>query len=306
MSFGTGQLNDPQKAGAGQRMDQLQLILTAREFEDNLRIGRFAKIDSGSLDNMDGSASPLIAGVVLRDVSRPVEDTDVIDADLYDQVEYLRQGLVLVDVKSGETPSRFDRVYVSNDGDADDGLATATNTDVAVNAEFVEEWQTDVWLIYVNPASGDLTSHINDSDDAHAASAVSVEDSDGFTDNENVETVLAEMLPATPQIAVIADPGDTNAIPVTRSGNVAITTGSSGETRSLADPGSVGLTLDLTHDVDGGGDAVITAASPINQTGNNTITLADEGDYLRLESVQIGGSNVWRVVSNDGADLTTV
>ena len=152
MSFGTGSIDDPQKVGAGERFGSNQLILTALDFEDNLVVGRFAKLDSGSLDNVDGSATPVFAGVVLRNVANPVEDAGAIDADLYDQVEYIRQGLVTVRVKVGETPALFGRVYVSNAGDANDGMATTTVAAdrLSVDAEFIEEIQTGVWLIYVN------------------------------------------------------------------------------------------------------------------------------------------------------------
>lgn len=152
MAFGTGYLDDPQAVGGGERVGKNHTILTALTFENNLKVGRFAKLDTGSLDNLDGSATPVIAGVVLRDVARPVEDGGVIDNTLYSQAEYAREGLVTVDVKTGETPAQFDLVYISNAGDANDGLATATGTDLAVNAEFIKEVQTDVWLISLNPA----------------------------------------------------------------------------------------------------------------------------------------------------------
>lgn len=304
MSFATGYLDDPQKAGAGERLGQLHLVYTARTFEDGLRVGRFAKLDTGSLDNMDGSASPVIAGVVMRNVANPVEDAATIDAALYDQVQYIRQGLCTVDVKTGETPERFGRVYVSNAGDANDGLATATNTDEAVNAEFIEEVQSGVWLIYVNPAPGDIATHVGDATGAHAASAISIADAGGFTEQTEVEAALQEIYPSVP--VAIADPGDAGAIPVTRSGQCAITTGAAGETRTLAIPAFVGERLTISHDVDGGGDAVITVAAAINQTGNNTITLNDAGDTVDLVGVQVGGALVWRLVVNDGATLTTV
>lgn len=305
MAFDAVRTDDPTKVGAGERFGTNQLILTARSFEDNLRVGRFAKIDTARLDNMDGSATPVIAGVVLRNVANPVEDDATVDADLYSQVDFIRQGLVSVRVKTGETPSRFDRVYVSNAGDANDGMATATNTDVAVNAEFIEEIQTGVWLIYVNPAPGDIAAHTGDALAAHAASAISLLDTAGLTASVNLETLAAEMLPAVPYAAAIADPGDAGAIPVIRSGNCALTSAGAGETRTLAAPGSAGLTLDITHDVDGG-DVTTTVATTINQTGNNTIAMAEAGDFIRLVSVQIGGALVWRVAANDGAALSTV
>lgn len=304
MAFLTGYLADPQQVGAGERYGENQLILSASTFENGLKVGRFAKLDTGSIDNFDGSATPQVAGVVLRNVASPVEDGETIDSALYDHIAFIRQGLVTVEVKAGETPAMFSRVFISNAGDANDGKATATATDIDANAEFVQEIQDNVWLIYVNPAPGDVATHIADAVGAHAASAISLADAGGFTAATEVESVIAEMLPATAQISAIADPGNAGAIPVTRSGNCAITTAGA-ETRTLANPGSVGLTLSLSCDVYVG-DAVITVASAVNTTGNNTITLNSAGDTVVLTSVQVGGSPVWRVVVNDGAALTTV
>jgi len=303
MSFGTGQIDDPQKVGAGERHGQAQIIFTAVDFEDNLNVGRFAKLDTGSLDNMDGSATPVIAGVVLRNVAAPVEDGGAIDADLYSQVEYMRGGLVTVDVKTGETPTMFGKVYASNAGDANDGLATANAADVPTNAEFIMEVQDGVWLIYMTPAPGDVATHIGDATGAHAASAISLLDAGGLTTATEVEAVIAEILPYL--MVSIADPGDAGAIPVTRSGAVAITTAGA-ETRTLAIPTFEGQELTITMDVDGPGDAIITVAAAFNQTGNNTITLNDAGDFVKLAGVQVGGALVWREVQNDGATLTTV
>lgn len=149
MAFSSGIMNDPQRVAGGERFDQTILILTATTFEDGLRVGRFAKLDGGSIDNMDGSASPVIAGVVLRNVANAIEDDDTIDRELYEQAEYSRRGLVTVDVKDGEAvPDMFGAVYASNAGDADDGLATSTDTDIETNAEFIREVQTGVWLVW--------------------------------------------------------------------------------------------------------------------------------------------------------------
>lgn len=147
MAFATGYLDDPNRVGAGERYGSNQVVLSATTFENGLRVGRFAKLDTGSIDNMDGSATPTIAGVVLRNVANAVEDLGTIDSALYSQVEYVRQGLVTVEVKTGETPVQFGAVYASNAGNADDGKATATNTDVATGAEFIQEIQTGVWLV---------------------------------------------------------------------------------------------------------------------------------------------------------------
>lgn len=304
MSFGTGYLDDPQAVHSGERLGVNNIILSETTFEDQLKVGRFAKLDTGSVDNMDGSATPVIAGVILRNVANAVEDGGVIDSALYSQIDYIRQGLVTVEVKAGETPALFGRVYISNAGDANDGMATATNTDVPVNAEFIYEVQANVWLIYITPPQGDVSTHIGDAVAAHAASAISLLDALGYTAAIEVEAALAEIFPLVP--VAVADPGDAGAIPVTRSGKVAITTGAVGETRTLAIPDGIGRRLTLSLDVDGGGDAVVTAAAAINQTGNNTITMNDAGDTIELVAVQVGGVLVWRTVFNDGTTLTTV
>jgi hypothetical protein len=100
----------------------------------------------------------------------------------------------------------------------------------------------------------------------------------------------------------IDDPGDAGAISVNQPGYVQlVTTGA--ETRTLADPSYIGQVIDLFFYTDGGA-CVITAASPINQTGNTTMTFEDVGDHLQLK----GHYNPtdgweWRVVVNDGVTL---
>lgn len=149
MAFSSAFVNDPERVGAGERFGSVNISLNATDFEDGLKIGRFAKLDTGSIDNMDGSATPVVAGVVLRTASRAVEDGDTVGATLYGQCEYMRQGMVTVAVKAGETPALFGTVYASNAGDADDGLATATDTDIETTAEFIKEVKPGVWLIRI-------------------------------------------------------------------------------------------------------------------------------------------------------------
>lgn len=102
----------------------------------------------------------------------------------------------------------------------------------------------------------------------------------------------------------IVDPGNAGAIPVTRSGHVPLVTAAA-ETRTLADPAAAGLTLDLYFKTDVG-NCVVTSASPVNQTGNNTLTFADVGDHIRLAAIEDGADIEWRVVANDGVALSTV
>lgn len=117
-------------------------------------------------------------------------------------------------------------------------------------------------------------------------------------------TTVKVRLSSAVRLAAIADPGASGAIPVNRSGAVALTTAAA-ETRTIARPALAGIELAISLDVDGG-NAVITAAAAINQAGNNTITLGDAGDTMVLKAVQVAGALVWRVVVNDGCTLTTV
>lgn len=95
------------------------------------------------------------------------------------------------------------------------------------------------------------------------------------------------------------------AIPVTHSGSFPITQNGA-ETNTLADPTFIGQWLNIFVDTDTSGARVITAASRINQAGNNTITLTEVGDFLKLEAITIAGALKWQVVANDGATLSTV
>ncbi len=303
MAFESAGQSDPSQVGGGERFGNNNTILSHSTFEDDLIIGRFAKLDAGSIDNFDGSATPVVAGVVLRNVTNPIEDGSTIDSDLFDKIDFIRLGLVTVDVKTGETPTMLDRVFISNDGDANDGLATATNTDIDANAEFIMEIKTDVWLIFVGPAPGDVATHIADAIGAHAASAISLADAGGLTAQVEVEAVIAELLQLSP--IAIADPGDAGAIPVTRSGSCAIETTGVVDTRTIAIPAFDDQRIVLSLDIDAG-DAVITVASAANQAGNNTLTMADAGDMIELIAVQVAGALVWRIGANDGVALSTV
>jgi predicted RecA/RadA family phage recombinase len=104
--------------------------------------------------------------------------------------------------------------------------------------------------------------------------------------------------------AELADPGNAGAIPVTDSGHCdLVTTGA--QTRTLAAPTYLGQSLLVSLKTDGG-NCVITCATTVNQTGNNTITLDDAGDAILLVAKANGTNKRWSVVSNDGAALSTV
>lgn len=103
----------------------------------------------------------------------------------------------------------------------------------------------------------------------------------------------------------ISDPGDGQAIPVTASGSIAITTAAA-ETNTMAIPTFVGQQISLICDVYAVGDRVITVAAAVNQTGNNTLTFGAAADMIVLTAMQVAGALVWRVTANDGVALSTV
>jgi hypothetical protein len=151
MAFGTGYLKDFNEVGAGEEYGVNNRVLGHRTYEDKLVVGRFAKVASGSLDNLDGTESPVIAGVVLRSPTTAVEADGTIDASLTTgSVSYMQNGLVTVAVKTGQTPSYKGAVFACNAGDANDGMGATgaeAGDNVATGAIFIEEIQTGVWLI---------------------------------------------------------------------------------------------------------------------------------------------------------------
>jgi len=171
-------------------------------------------------------------------------------------------------VKTTGAIAQWARVYWDSDGDPDDGTAGsgALSTDPSVG-KFAG-------VAVAAAASGDDTV-----------------------------SVLLNRDPATEALpAAISDPGDAGAIPVNQGdGYVSIVTAGA-ETRTVPAPAYVGQRILLTLDTDGG-DAVVTIAGTVNQTGNNTLTFADVDDAIEL----VGKSNgKWSVGFNDGVALTTV
>jgi hypothetical protein len=241
------------------------------------------------------------AGLIFHGVSRKhVDNSDGSDGDLDGLVR--RRGLVKATFGNAITQDNVgDQVFLVDDQTVDLAAYVTYAIFCGVIAEYIDS--THAW-IDIEPAirQADVATHIADESGAHAASAISITDAGGYTAQTQAEGLFQELLPKAP--VAIADPGDAGAIPVNRSGSVALTTADA-ETRTLAIPGVAGITLALSLDVDGG-DCVITVAAAINQTGNNTITLGDAGDAIVLTSVQVAGALVWRVVVNDGCSLTTV
>ena len=242
------------------------------------------------------------AGLIFMGIAMEQKDNTLgDDGDLTCKVR--RRGLIKCILGTAITQANVgDNVFLVDDQTVDLTANVTNNIFCGIIAEYVDT--THAW-IDIEPAirQADVATHIADGSAAHAASAISIADAGLFTAQTTVEAALQEIYPKAP--VAIADPGDAGAIPVTRSGSVAITTAAA-ETRTLAIPAVAGITLVINCDVYAVGDAVITVAAAINQTGNNTITINTAGDTVVLTAVQVAGALVWRVVVNDGATLSTV
>ena len=119
-----------------------------------LNTGEFAIIKSGNLANMDKTATPVVAGLVLQSMVNAIENGETFvktgEGAVY-QVDVVSWGLATVAVKSGDTPAKFGAIYAVNSGvDADLGKATTTSTNnVAVKGYFNREIKTGVWEVFI-------------------------------------------------------------------------------------------------------------------------------------------------------------
>ena len=104
------------------------------------------------------------------------------------------------------------------------------------------------------------------------------------------------------------DPGTGAALPHSRGRvAVAIVTGASGETNSLAAPVKPFQSLLLYCRTHGGGNRVITVASAYDEAGSTALTFSAAGQFVKLVSVETSaGVYAWRVDSYDGVTGPTV
>ena len=129
------------------------------------------------------------------------------------------------------------------------------------------------------------------------ASFVGVADAGGYFTGTTLESVLAELGILTSKI--ITDPGNGGAIPVTRSGCVALVT-TAAQTRTLAAPTFVNQQLCLYFKTDGG-DCVITVSGGIDLVSHTTITLTTVDDFVYLVGAYNGTALRWRLAATNGA-----
>jgi len=134
------------------------------KFEDGLVIGRFAKLDAGSVDNLDGSATPLIVGVPKRKTNKDLASGVYISdpasgsiAGLTDKVadivNFGRATVVMSDLAiAAGTAIEGAQVYVVNSADP---LLAGKVTDnsleagalIATGVTFKEEKQSGIWIV---------------------------------------------------------------------------------------------------------------------------------------------------------------
>jgi len=90
---------------------------------------------------------------------------------------------------------------------------------------------------------------------------------------------------------IISDPGNGGTIRVTKDLQICeLTSGASGETRTLARPTKPGIRFTMRMKTDGGGDIVVTATGGYNVAGETQAVFADASDFLPLISVTVSGS----------------
>lgn len=151
MAFTSAVLEESKKLGSGEVLRTRPFNVEAfSTFEDGLVQGRFAKYDNGSVDNLDGSATPKIAGIVTRLIGGEIGISTYRNTGaIVDTVaEVMTTGFATVDVVASQTPARYGIVYAVNATGADAGKATTVSTD-NVNSGYVfwEQVDTNVWLV---------------------------------------------------------------------------------------------------------------------------------------------------------------
>lgn len=104
----------------------------------------------------------------------------------------------------------------------------------------------------------------------------------------------------------LIDPGDNQTVTLDRSPAFLDVETAAAESRELAAPLAVGLELTICLNVDGGTLTVTQEGTgTFNQNGDTTLTFADAGDLVTLVSVDVGGTLLWKIKSNDGVALSS-
>ena len=157
MAFKNTALQDNPDLGAGEFIAASPYNVSAFElFEDGLVEGRFVKYAAGQIDNMDGSGTPVVAGIARRKITGEI-GTGVYSTSgqAIDQVaEVINFGFATVAVTDAATPAKYGSVQFVNATGADAGKATdAAVASGIVSAGDVVFWEpkaAGVWLVRIN------------------------------------------------------------------------------------------------------------------------------------------------------------
>ncbi len=150
--------------GSGELYGDTNITLSTVNYQDGLKIGRFAQNLTVSsvvtLSNLTGAPNPIFAGVVLRSVGDLVEFPGLAENTGFLISEpnqaFIRQGMVTVELaKSSGVPAQFDPVYVVNAAsNADNGNATTSGDGAGIaltgiSGEYIKEVKPGFWLIRI-------------------------------------------------------------------------------------------------------------------------------------------------------------
>lgn len=132
------------------------------KFEDGLLIGRFAKLDAGSVDNLDGSVTPFIVGVPKRKVNKAIDSGAYISVPVNglkdanaDVCTFGRVTVLMTDTAvTAGTAAEGALVYVINGAaNADNGKVTdnslETDAIIVTGARFKREKISNVWVVTI-------------------------------------------------------------------------------------------------------------------------------------------------------------
>lgn len=151
MAFNNAVVAESAGLGSGELLPNTNgLTLSFDTFEDGLIQGRFAKYDTGSVDNLDTSATPQIAGITRRLISGEIGiSTYRTTGDVINSVaEVITTGMATVDVVSGVTPAKYGIAYAENQTAGEYGKATTVSSgNVDSGWVFWKEVATNVWLV---------------------------------------------------------------------------------------------------------------------------------------------------------------
>lgn len=156
MSFDNAVLEEAPDLDAGEVIKSSPHSVQAFEvFEDGLIEGRFAKYDSGSLDNLDASATPKVAAIVKRKVTGEIGGGvySTTGQSIDSVAEGITYGYATVTVQDAADPTKYDPVYAINLDSDERGKATedsgATGALAVANVDFWEQKAANVWLVRI-------------------------------------------------------------------------------------------------------------------------------------------------------------